>query len=248
MVSTSHAKALIKLAFRMAGIQTRRFPVPAFVPAPVFDIAVQLLMCRKGSRLTFIQVGANDGKYSDPLRRYILEFPWTGVLVEPQPDVFQCLQDNYRFQRDRLVFENVAVSGTGASMRIYRAPPATAGAWDAASSVTSFDRAVTAKQLGVAPRVLEELYVPCLTLDTLIGRYHLDDLDILQVDVEGYEWDVLRTLDLAKTKPALIQFEHGHLTRNAVSKLTEYLTTNGYRLYFGGQENDSVAFRAGLEL
>lgn len=224
----------------------RKHPASEYSPAPIFDMAVQLLMSKKGTQLTFVQVGANDGKYVDPLRKYVVKYDWRGVLVEPQPNVFARLLTNYAEQSHRLSFENVAVSGERATISMYRAPVTGSHAGDHASSVASFDRGVTAKQLGLAPSDLEEFVVPCSTLDALVAKHGLGEVDLLQIDVEGGEWEVLRTLDLTKTRPALIQFEHGHMRRSAIDRMTEYLTRNGYRLHYGGYESDSLAVRADL--
>lgn len=241
-----YLKNQIRRSLRKAGLQLRKHPAVEYSPAPIFDMAVELLMSKRGTQLTFIQVGANDGKYVDPLRRYVVELPWTGVLVEPQPDVFRRLLVNYEAQAHRLHFENVAISGESASISMFRAPTSPEGQGVHASSVASFNRAVTARQLGLAPSALEEIVVPCSTLDALVAKYELGTLDLLQVDVEGAEWVVLSTLDLRKTRPALIQFEHGHMTRAAINRAVEYLTRNEYRLHYGGYESDSLAIRSDL--
>ena len=79
----------------------------AFSPIPVFDLSVQLLMAVRGDSLNFIQVGANDGEYADPLHSFIVNYPWHGILVEPQPDIFARLRKNYAAMKNRLIFENI---------------------------------------------------------------------------------------------------------------------------------------------
>jgi hypothetical protein len=68
-------------------------------------------------------------------------------------------------------------------------------------------------------------------------------LDVLQLDTEGFEWDVLQTLDLAECRPLLIRFEHGHLSPKIIGTMTQHLNGYGYLVYFGGYESDSVALR-----
>jgi FkbM family methyltransferase len=60
------------------------------------------------------------------------------------------------------------------------------------------------------------------------------DLDLLNVDVEGHDLEVLRSLDLTVYRPRLIVVEM-HGARNDLESLMGddvylYLTTNGYRL------------------
>ena len=67
----------------------------------MFRLAVNALMMQRYNQpLSFIQVGANDGVYGDPLRSYVRRFGWKGILVEPQQDVFERLVEKlWRLQR-----------------------------------------------------------------------------------------------------------------------------------------------------
>ena len=104
------------------------------------------MMDTRGENLTFIEVGANDGTSSgDPLREYIVKYPWKGVLVEPQPDVFDLLKANYAGFEDRIAFENVAISNSPTPLELYRVPK-DSKAKHSGSSIASFDHKITAKQ------------------------------------------------------------------------------------------------------
>ena len=102
----SYFKTLIRSLFRKFGYRIQKYPSVTFSSVPVFDLSVQLLMAARGPCLNFIQVGANDGRYGDPLRKYIMKHPWHGILIEPQPDIYAKLCENYASVRDRLIFEN----------------------------------------------------------------------------------------------------------------------------------------------
>ncbi len=43
-------------------------------------------------RVTFVQIGANDGVWNDPIEPYLRGEKWRGVLVEPVPYVFARLK------------------------------------------------------------------------------------------------------------------------------------------------------------
>src|SRR5687768_133577 len=48
-------------------------------------------------KVTFIQIGAYDGVEADPIRSLVLDSDsWQGILVEPQPDAFERLRQNYK--------------------------------------------------------------------------------------------------------------------------------------------------------
>lgn len=57
----------------------------------------------------FIQIGANDGKRDDHLRPLILKYHLRGLLVEPLPDVFVELKNNYTSEK-QLKFVNAAIA------------------------------------------------------------------------------------------------------------------------------------------
>ena len=65
-----------------------------------------------------VQIGANDGKTHDPLYRYISKYKTAGLLVEPQPDVFQKLKNNYK-DNPNLKFADVAMGEEDSSIPFY---------------------------------------------------------------------------------------------------------------------------------
>lgn len=182
-----------------------------------------------GSTFKFIQVGANDGITGpDPLRKYILSMNWTGILIEPQPAIFETLKKNY-FGSTNLIFENVGISDADQTLTLY-VPSGD-------STTASFNKEVIQDQ-----SALIGVNVPCISLKGVIEKYDFQQIDLLQIDTEGFEWPVLNSLEISKHKPNIIQFEHGHMSRNEINRTIELLTDEGYLIYFGGkQHQDSLA-------
>ena len=60
----------------------------------VFDLIVRYICLLRGGSFFFIQVGANDGITVDPIHKYIIEYHWNGILIEPQPGVFDQLKQD----------------------------------------------------------------------------------------------------------------------------------------------------------
>jgi FkbM family methyltransferase len=231
-------KTLVRKVARKYGYQIQKYPFAAFSPIPVFDLSIHLLMAERGNTLNFIQVGANDGKHGDPLHSFIVKYPWHGILVEPQPDIFAKLRENYAAMKSRLIFENIAIAKDLSTIAMYRRPghPNTYEA-----SVVSVNPKAVARQLGLRLRNLERFFVPCTTLNELVRKYSMSHIDVLQIDAEGYDYDVLKTLDLSEVSPLIIQFEHGQLTPQEISGAVEYVNSHGYRVLYGGYQTDTLA-------
>src|SRR5262249_45640730 len=148
--------------------------------------------------------GANDGITDDPLRPFILQYGMQGILVEPQPKVFRRLLENYAGQPN-LVFENVAISHTDGTVKLY-----TVRDERCQDYLASFDEAVIRKEVASA-RDIETLSVPALSLQTLMKKHDVSRLDILQIDAEGFDGEILHMIDFSSTRPTLIRFEYHHI-------------------------------------
>ena len=230
-------KSWVRRTARSFGYEIRKAPFPHFNPVSVFDLAVNYMIATRGDKLTFIEVGANDGIAGDPLREFILKYHWKGVLIEPQPAVFERLKANYAGLDEGISFENVAISSNPAPLHLYRLSSTSP------STVASANPKIAARQLNAKSHELEKITVPTARLDDIVEKYKLTSLDVLQLDTEGCEWDILQTLDLTKTRPWLIHFEHGHLTPQTIGRMTQHLNAHGYPVNFGGNQADSLAIR-----
>lgn len=225
---------------RLRGVEIRKAPGGEWQPLDVFRLAVEALMAKRGDGLRFVQIGANDGVFSDPIREYILARGWHGVLVEPQPDVFERLKLNYPGAADRLTFEQVAIGPEG-TLTLYRPPKGKADDWGL--SVVSADPRVAARSLHISHDQLERIEVPSIPLSALMERHGIEQLDVLQIDVEGLDWQVLQTLDFDRLRPTLIQFESGHMPRSQITEAVHELNARGYDVYYGGWQADLLALR-----
>jgi FkbM family methyltransferase len=157
----------------------------------------------------FVEVGANQPQRGSHTW-HLEELGWTGVLVEPQPD----LAEELMCMRRAKVFAVAcsAPENAGTRMRLH-----------VAGALSSLDRDSMAP--GAVPeRVID---VPARTLDdVLIAAGAPRALDFLSVDVEGHELEVLSGFDFARWRPRLILLEDhvGNLAKH------RFLTRAGYRL------------------
>lgn len=225
---------------RLRGLEIRKAPGGEWRHLDVFRLAAEALMAKRGEALSFVQIGANDGVFSDPIRDFILNRGWHGVLVEPQPDVFERLMNAYPGAAGKLAFEQVAIGPEG-TLTLYRPPRGMANDWGL--SVVSADPRVAARSLKIGQDKLERIEVPSIPLAALLERHGIDRLDVLQIDVEGLDWQILKTLDFERLRPTLIQFESGHMPRGQITEAVHTLNGHGYDVYYGGWQGDLVALR-----
>jgi FkbM family methyltransferase len=239
-------KNLARRAARLRGYAIAKYPTVAFKPLPVFDLAVELLQRLKGPTLTFVQVGANDGVMGDPIAKFVWRYPWRGILIEPQPDVFARLKANYAAAADRLIFENLAIAPSAGELTLYRPPEEVMAGRPWVSGSVSADPAVAEAEFRLPRRALDRLTVPCMPLDAVLAQHGWREIDILTIDTEGKDCEVLLTLDLAKAAPTIVQFEHGHMTPRDIDRAVGHLAAHGYDVLYGGYQTDTLAVRAGV--
>ena len=138
----------------------------------------------------FVDVGAND-PHTWSQSFHLEQLGWTGVLVEPQPD----LAEKLRARRKAKVYA-VACSS-----------PANAGktmVLHLAGIYSSLDPGLSIATVGAEGAV----DVPIMTLDAVLTDAGAPvPIDFLSIDVEGHEIDVLSGFDLARWRPRLILIE-----------------------------------------
>ncbi len=194
----------------------------------------------------FIQVGSNDGVTNDPLRKYIVDLKWRGYLFEPVPFLFAKLQDLYR-DYDRVTLLNAAVSPQRENLVFYTVKQNVHDLIDVSvpywvSQLSSFKRENITNHLdGVLEPYIEELPVEVMSLDGLMERSRDKDLYLLHIDAEGYDYDVLSTLDLSKYAPKVLILEYVHLTDEIREKLLRELAALNYTVELF--VHDLVAYR-----
>lgn len=201
--------------------------------------------------IKFLQIGSNDGMESDPLRQFITRDRWHGVLVEPLPETFKKLlnnYDNYEFKTD-LVFENIAVSDKNDVIPFYFIDAKKAKVPEGqANKFSSFNREIPLKLKYEFPGVVDninEIGINTLTLNTLLEKHSLKgDLNLLHTDTEGHDYVILKQLDLKITRPDIILFENLHLELRDYKSYVKELRNYSYILY--EQNLDTLAIQREL--
>jgi FkbM family methyltransferase len=209
---------------------------------PIYDFLDDFSRAR-GRNVTFIQIGANDGLRNDPAREFIVRDRWNGILIEPLPDVFEQLKDNYcGLKGSNLTFVNAAVAASKSDPISFWT--FNKGFLDTLSveeglkylRKSSFDIELVRKLRkrfksdDDFEQALEEIKVPCLTLNYLVEK-HLGqgNVDLLVIDAEGHEHAIITSINFDVLNPEAIFFECRHLGQHKQA-VFEFLVENRYQV------------------
>ena len=201
----------------------------------------QYSQSKKGD-FTVIQIGANDGITHDPIHKFIKRDGWKGVLLEPQPQVFhQFLKEIYA-KNEGITTVCAAIGEKDGAQPMYKI-----GFSDMrwATGLSSFSRekiesafeegivAANCMKFGIdIPEDREQWIsmeeVAVIAPRTLMQRYGISKIDLLQIDAEGYDLEVIRIFDLPVSQPAAVVFENVGLNETDYASCLALLQANGY--------------------
>jgi FkbM family methyltransferase len=216
---------------------------------------------RDADRVHFIQIGANDGQI-DPIHAFIIRDNWSGILVEPQRDVFEKQLKRTYGGRPGIILENVAIADRTGTRSLYRIAFSSAR-W--ATGLASFLRSGVEKHIdsgrvarraakeGVALPESRDDYiateeVQCLTFSDLVRKHDVTHVDIVVIDTEGYDYEIIKLIDLAAFRPEIVMFEHKHLSADDYRACGTLLRSHGYSLYASGSDTMALSQAADAQL
>jgi FkbM family methyltransferase len=179
--------------------------------------------------LSFVQIGSSDGVFGDPIHTYIVRDKWTGLLVEPIPQVFELLQYSYR-GNTLLKFENCAVGPETGIAPFYLPPLEAFWRHYGASQRSSFH-----KREGYV-----KVDIRVLSFPKLLESHGIDKVQLIHTDTEGYDFEILKNVDFDRYGTEVVLFEHVHLG-NSLNECYSTLQRWGFTLIKGDQ--DTLAHR-----
>ena len=103
-----------------------------------------------------------------------------------------------------------------------------------ARGVASFD-ATHWEKTTIVPNAdyMEQVKVKCISFADFIKSNGVDSLDLLLIDTEGYDYQILMSIDFTFIKPKMIRFEHG--VRDKVMSLENFTAVCSHLNSFGYQ-------------
>ena len=160
-----------------------------------------------------VVIGAHSGVW---LKSLFDEYQNQNILlVEPVPYNITLLKENTAKYKN-ISIETSAVSEKNQIKKFYYVKPDAVKKlgkhW--ASGIGSFDKQHILnhkyKRFMVSDTDIEEVDVQYLTFSDLIEKYSISSINLLQIDVEGAEFEILNSIDFEKIEIKKIIFEFKH--------------------------------------
>lgn len=152
---------------------------------------------------TFVEIGSCD---FDTLA-YLSDYGWRGVIVEPHPTYFQNIP-----LKDNVHYINAAVDWVDGIRKMWTAPE------DVVVEDSDYKGMSTFLEEG-NPSLTKIITVPTICFDTLFKMTDVTDIDYLKIDVEGYDYEILKMFPWDRYRPKNVKFESEHLEDDSALQL-----------------------------
>lgn len=184
------------------------------------DLILDFLICNilKIEQPFYIDIGANDPTHINNTYLFYTKGS-TGVCVEPNM-IFADMYKSVR-PRDELLLAGIGVKDE--SKYFYSIDPHTLSTFSKkeAESYTKSGR----------HKLIETVSIPIIGINSLLNKVR-KPVHLLNLDIEGYDFDVLKALDYKKNKPWVICVETLTYTEDAsetkITKIPKLLESEGY--------------------
>ena len=192
-----------------------------------------------------VVIGAHFGVWlNDELSRFDKE---NILLVEPVPYNYNKLEERFINSNNIQICTNAIFSEHKVSKFYYvneKSISKLGKHW--ASGIGSFNKNHIldhrTKRFKVEEKDIDEIEIEFITFDNLIEKYLIESIDKLQIDVEGAEYEILKSIDYKKINISSIQFESKHFDGTfkegaKLEKIKKKLISEGYKLNQIDNEN-----------
>jgi FkbM family methyltransferase len=178
----------------------------------------------------FVEIGAFDGEYASNTC-CLADLGWKGFYVEPVPEYFEKCVVRHK-KNINIKTHNLAIGPFEGKVRVNVAGPLSTIDLETKKVFETLDWAKNK----VTGRFVESKQV---TLDGHLKSNGVEKgFDLLVIDVEGYEWEVLRAFDITFWAPKMVIIElhdqnpnYPHLA-DKCSNMVKYFEDAQYRIIY----------------
>lgn len=177
---------------------------------------------------TFCSIGENDGITLSNVRR-LYELGWKGICIEPSPEAFKRLKENYKGIAGVYLYP-FAIGTHNGRLRF----------WDSGTHLNRGDVALLStsnpEEMKRFPGTeYKEMEVKCFRWKTALNRFVIKKFDMISIDAEGINMEILEQIDLSEVKLLVIEWNGNEALRGEVMK---YCAKYGlFTIYYTSGEN-----------
>lgn len=171
----------------------------------------------------YLDIGTYEPIYSNNTY-YFYRRGSRGVCIEPDPQIFQKVKS----KRPKDICLNVGVGISDEKSADYYVM--------SSKYLSTFKKEDAQWHVARGKQKIEKIIkIPLVTIDSVIEKYFPQGVDILSIDTEGYDLEILKSLDFTKYAPKLICAEtlrydaDGQIKK--VTEIGDFLLSNGYSLF-----------------
>ena len=251
------SKSILRSMFAAFGFELRRLELyPELSLADGRWVHLQNLIeyqiLKKGKKFRMLQIGCNDGITSDPVHSLLERYEFEAILVEPQGKAYDSLVQLHE-NRPLTTMLRCAIGKTDGVQEFYSVGEEDLPLFPGIeSSHFGLLRNQLIEQLATVRPDLNNYIdhvqiteVQTRNINSLLQELRVESLDFLQIDTEGYDAEIILTLDLDVWSPSIINFEHSHLSNQVKKKLYKLLESHGYLLVLHDRTSgDSTAYQS----
>ena len=224
-----------RIRVKLAKVLVERYGLE-ILSKPYFEMYLDILL--KNESFYFIQVGAHDGVRFDNLYQKVTTVNCSGIVIEPLKKYFHRLQMNYE-DYPHVTPLNIALHPNLDEVDIHHVDFDKIDMLEPWSGgIASLD-AQHHKKSATPSTCMTKTKVKAMSFMNLIDEYKIESIDLLQIDVEGFDFEILKMIDFTYIKPKLIKYEYINLSDEEQEHLKILLEENGYKVYIG--KEDAIA-------
>tara|TARA_Y100000022_G_scaffold181453_1_gene174129 strand:- start:139 stop:753 length:615 start_codon:yes stop_codon:yes gene_type:complete len=169
------------------------------------------------------------------------------LLVEPVPYNYNRLKEDFKNNKNIHICTNAVYSENKIRKFYYvneNSITKLGKHW--ASGIGSFNKnhilEHKTKRFKIEDHDIVEIEIEFITFDSLINKYSIKSIDKLQIDVEGAEYEILKSIDFKNIEIKSIQFESKHFDGTfkegpKLDEIKQKLKSEGYNLNQIDNEN-----------
>jgi FkbM family methyltransferase len=164
-------------------------------------------------KFDLVIIGAHNGS---GLEELILEQKNKVLLIEPVNYNLQSLKNRFK-NINNIFFENVGVSDEKKQIKFYYVKESSVKKlgkeWG--TGIGSFKKKHLLdhhrKRFKIIESDIEEVNVKIVVFNDLVEKYNISEIEYLFIDTEGYDYQIIKSIDFNKTKINKVKFEYKHL-------------------------------------